>query len=148
VSESKLPPNIREFNEITGVVFAQLYAVFPMIQDIDAEVVARALGHSLGDKLESGRTFGDVLAHTVGWLTSEEFIRSFGAHPRQRVLLTTKALTAMNAIPEKLDRPIGPQLTEVVERGSSQEGKVRLAELVGTLFGSFTGSVAKSLRDG
>jgi hypothetical protein len=64
-----LPPNIREFNEITGVIFAQLYAVFPMIDDIDADAVAKALGHSLGDKLKSGRTFGEVLAYTVGELS-------------------------------------------------------------------------------
>lgn len=145
---NKLPANIREFNAITGVIFAQLYAVFPMIDDIDADVVARVLGHSLGDKLESGRTVGDVLAHTVGWLASEEFIRSFGAHPRQRVLLTTKALAAMNAIPEKLDRPIGSQIADAVKQGSSQEGKVKIAELVGTLFGSFAGSITKSIGGG
>jgi hypothetical protein len=148
VTDSKLPSNIREFNEITGVIFAQLYAVFPVIQNIDADGVAKTLGHSLGDKLESGRTFGDVLAYTVGWLASEEFIRSFGAHPRERVLLTTKALAAMNAIPEKLGRPLGPQLTDAVKQGASNEGKIKLAELVGTLLGSFTGSATKSISGG
>jgi len=148
MTDSKLAPNIREFNEITGVIFVQLYAVFPMIDDIDADAVAKALGHSLGDRLESGRTFGDVLAYTVGWLASEDFIRSFGAHPRQRVLLTTKALAAMNAVPEKLDRPLGSQITDAVKQGSSQEGKIKVAELVGTLFGSFAGSATKSIGGG
>ena len=148
MTESKLPPNIREFNEITGVIFAQLYAVFPMIDDIDADAVARALGHSLGDKLESGRTFGEVLAYTVGWLASEDFIRSFGAHPRQRVMLTTKALAAMNAVPEKLDQSLGSQITDAAKQGASGEGKIKLAELVGTLIGSFTGSAAKSIGGG
>jgi hypothetical protein len=84
----------------------------------------------------------------VGWLASEDFIRSFGAHPRQRVLLTTKALAAMNAVPEKLNRPLGSQITDAVKQGSSQEGKVKVAELVGTLFGSFAGSVTKSIGGG
>lgn len=51
-----LPPNICELNEITGVIFAKLYAVFPMLHDIDADAVAKVLGHSLDDKMESGRT--------------------------------------------------------------------------------------------
>jgi hypothetical protein len=47
VTDNKLPSSVREFNEITGVIFAQLYAAFPMIDDIDADAVAKALGHSL-----------------------------------------------------------------------------------------------------
>jgi hypothetical protein len=143
-----LPPNIREFNEITGVIFAELYTVFPMLLDIDADAVAKALGHLLGDKMESGRTFGDVLAHTVGWLASEEFIRSFGAHPRERVLLTTKALAAMNAVPERLNQSVGSQLADAAKQGSSDAGRIKLAELVGSLLGSFTGSAAKSMGGG
>ncbi len=143
-----LPLNIREFNEITGVIFAELYAVFPMLHDIDADAVAKALGHSLDDKMESGRTFGEVLANTVGRLASEGLIRPFGAHPRQRVLLTTKALAAMNAVPEKLGRSLGSQLADAAKQGSSEAGKIKLAELVGSLLGSFKGSAAKSIGGG
>ncbi len=141
-----LPANIREFNEITGVIFAKVYAAFPEIQDIDADEVARTLGHSLSDVLESGRTFGQMLAHTVGWLVSEGFMRSFGAHPRSRVILTTKALAAMNAIPEKLGQSIGSQIAAAANEGSSNVGKLKLAELVGTLIGNFVGSTAKSME--
>ena len=56
------PANIHEFNEITGVIFAQLYAAFPDLVDINADAVALALGHSLEDKLESGRTFAAMLS--------------------------------------------------------------------------------------
>jgi hypothetical protein len=148
MTDSKLPANIREFNEITGVIFAQLYAVFPGIQDINADAVANALGRSLNDKMESGRTFGEVLAYTVGWLVSEQFIRSFGAHPRERVLLTTKALAAMNAVPEKLNQSLGSQIADAAMQGSSNEGRLKLSELVGTFFGSFAGSAAKSIGSG
>ena len=119
-----------------------------MLHDINADAVAKALGHSLGDKMESGRTFGDVLAHTVGWLASEGFIHPFGVHPRERVLLTTKALAAMNAVPEKLGQSIGSQLADAAKQGASNAGKLKLAELVGTLLGSFTGSATKSIGGG
>lgn len=148
MTDPKLPPNIREFNEITGGIFGQLYAIFPAIKDIDATEVANALGHSLGDKLESGRTFGEVLAYTVGWLVSEAFIHSFGVHPRERVVLTTKALAAMNAIPEKLGPSLGSQFANAAKQSSSDAGKIKLAELVGTFLGSFAGSTAKSVGGG
>jgi hypothetical protein len=98
--------------------------------------------------MESGRTFGEVLAYTVGWLASEEFIHPYGAHPRQRVVLTAKALAAMNAVPEKLGRPLGSEIAEAAREGSSDAGKNKLAELVGTLLGSFTGSAVKSIGGG
>jgi hypothetical protein len=148
MTESKLPTNIREFNEITGVIFAQLYAVFPIVQNIDADEVAKLLGHSLIDRMESGRTFSEVLSYTVSWLVSEQFIHSSGAHPRERVCLTTKALAAMNAVPEKLNQSIGLQITDAAKRSSSNEGKLKLVELVGTLLGSFTGSATKSIAGG
>jgi hypothetical protein len=148
MADLNLPPNIREFNEITGVIFAQLYAVFPVLLDIDADAVAKTPGHSLSDKLESGRTFGEILSYTAGWLALEGFTHASGAHARSRVCLTTKALAAMNAVPEKLQQPLGSQLAEAAKQGSSDAGKLKLAELVGTLLGSFTGSVTKSVGGG
>ena len=44
MTEPKIPPNIREFNEVTGVIFAQLYAAFPDLIDINADAVAQTLG--------------------------------------------------------------------------------------------------------
>jgi hypothetical protein len=142
------PPNIREFNEITGVIFAQLYGAFPDVIDIKADTVAHILGHSLQDKLESGRTFAAMLSLTAGWLASEGFIRPFGDHPRSRVGLTSKALAAMNAVPEKLKESLGSQISEAVKDGTSEAGKRKLAELVGSLLGSFTGSAAKAIGSG
>ena len=148
MTNSKLPPNVREFNEITGVIFAQLYAVFPALLDIDADAVAKALGHSIDDRLESGRTFGELLAYTAAWLALEGFTHPSGPHSRSRVCLTTKALAAINAVPEKLNQSLGSQLAEAAKQGSSKAGKLKLAELVGTLLGSFTGSAAKSFNGG
>jgi hypothetical protein len=40
-----LPPNIVEFNTIAGLIFAQLYKVFPIVVDrIDREAIATAMG--------------------------------------------------------------------------------------------------------
>ena len=72
----------------------------------------------------------------------------FGVHPRERVLLTTKALAAINAVPEKLGQSIGSQLANAAKQGASNAGKLKLAELVGTLLGSFTGSATKSIGGG
>jgi hypothetical protein len=148
MTEPKIPPIIREFNEVTGVIFAQLYAAFPDLIDINADAVAQTLGHSLQDRLESGRTFGVVLSLTAGWLASEGFIHAFGDHARSRVCLTAKALAAMNAVPEKLDASFGIQITEAAEQGKSEDGKLKLGELVGSLLGSFAGSAAKAIGSG
>jgi hypothetical protein len=142
------PANIREFNEITGVIFAQLYAAFPDLTDINADRVAQALGHSRQDQLESGRTFAAMLSLTAGWLASEGFIHPFGDHALSRVCLTAKALAAMNVTLEKLSGSLGSQITDTVKEGPSEAGKRRLAELVGSLLGSFAGSVTKALGSG
>ena len=148
IIETKIPANIREFNEITGVIFARLYALFPDLVNIDAKVVAQALGHSLQATLESGRTFAEALSLTAGWLSAEGFTRHYGSHPLERVCLTTKALAAMNAVPQKLGSSLGAQLTQAAKQGTSEEGKRKLAELVGSLLGSFTGSAAKAIGSG
>ena len=49
-----LPPNIQEFNAITGVIFALLYVAHPM-KDLDAEEIASTLG--LSANMPSGRSF-------------------------------------------------------------------------------------------
>ena len=43
MTASELPPNIRDFNEITGVLFGRLYASFPNPKVIPAEAITQAL---------------------------------------------------------------------------------------------------------
>jgi hypothetical protein len=148
MAETVLPPNVREFNEISGVIFARLYESFPVVRDIDAKDIAKALGHNLTDTLPSGRSFHDVLIHTIGWLTVEGFVHRVGVHAMEKVMLTTKALAAMNAIPEKLGGPRGSQLVEATKEGASEEGKRKIAGVVGELFGSAVGGVIKTLGSG
>lgn len=54
----------------------------------------------------------------------------------------------MSTVPEKLGRSLGSQLADAAKQGTSDAGKLKLAELVGTLLGSFTGSAAKSIGGG
>jgi hypothetical protein len=49
-----LPSNIREFNEITAVIFGKLYESFPEPLMIDMNEAATRLGITVLDKLPSG----------------------------------------------------------------------------------------------
>jgi hypothetical protein len=147
MTDVQLLPNIREFNELTGAIFAQLYEAFPDLRDLNLEATAKILGRSIDEKLESGRPFRVMFTLTAGWLASEGFTHAFGDHPCSRVGLTTKALVAMNAVPEKLHQPLGAQLTEAAKQ-ESNAGRLKLAELMGTFFGSAVGTATKSLGAG
>jgi hypothetical protein len=35
-----VPANIQEFNQVAGLIFAQLYKIFPRIEDIDRNGIA------------------------------------------------------------------------------------------------------------
>jgi hypothetical protein len=72
--QSEIPSNIREFNEIAGVIFARLYQAFPVSLNLDRNWIAQSLGHQMSDKLPSGRPFNEVLIHTGHWLLTEGFI--------------------------------------------------------------------------
>ena len=144
-SPKPLPPNIQEFNEITAVIFAQLYISHPLPKNLEPDEVASVLGKLRSDILPSGRTFNDVFAHTLGWLVSQGFVLPLGNHPRERDLLTAKALTAMNVVPPSLNQSLGTQITEATKEGTSDTGKSKIAELMGNFFGGFAASAAKTI---
>jgi hypothetical protein len=144
----ELLPNIKEFNEITAVIFAQLYVSFPIDLKLEPVEVGKALGVSESSTLPSGRAFNEMFSHTLVRLIREGFVDSYGTYPRERCVLTTKAMTVMNVIPPNLKQPLGSELREAAENGASAANKSRMAELIGDFFGSFTGSVWKSLGNG
>jgi hypothetical protein len=145
MTDPKLRSNIREFSEIPGVIFSQLYESFPILRDIHPDEVARTLGLSPDGKMPSGRMFSDVLARTISWLDSEGFIHGAGLLPRQRVVLTAKALSAMSAVPPNLSRPLGSELADAASHASSETGKNKIVELVGNFVGSVLGSATKTI---
>jgi hypothetical protein len=145
MTASELPPNIRDFNEITGVLFGRLYASFPNPKVIPPEAITQALGlEGTQSPMSSGQPFNAVLVHTIDWLNREEFIRD-AVPPMGKFVLTTKGMAAMNAVPPSLSRPLGSELAEATEQASTEAGKRKISELIGELFGSALGSFTKNI---
>jgi len=75
------------------------------------------------------------------WLASEDYVRPVG----DRSVLTAKALAAMNAVPPALDQSRGTELVKASTQASTEEGKNRLIELVGTLFEKAAEGITKGM---
>ena len=138
-----LPPNIEEFNTITGLIFAQLYQAFPVqVPHIDRQAIAAVMdvGGDQSVKLKSGRSFADVLGSTVTWLIEENFIISRGPLAGERAVLSEKGLSALNAVPSGLKQPLGSELAEAARGDSSSGIAARIAEVMGSFSGGFTKS--------
>jgi hypothetical protein len=134
----KLPPNIQEFNEITAVIFAQLYSEHPLTKDLDIDEVAKVLGRSGTETLPSGRNFKDVFAHTLSWLIYQGYVYSNGSLPRERVQLTDKALFAMNVVPPSLNKSRGAELVEASKSASSASGREWVGQIISSITEGFT----------
>jgi len=95
-------------------IFVELCRSFPVPKDIDLVALAREMGSSPGEFLNSaelhweGATLpsGELLGHfygdTVRWLIVEGFIRSEHATGVQGLVLTAKALMVLDIMPEAL----------------------------------------------
>ena len=44
MTDPQLPPNMRDFNEITALILGQLYTSFPIPMKLDEDALASALG--------------------------------------------------------------------------------------------------------
>jgi hypothetical protein len=135
------PDNIVEFNQIVGLVFAQLYPQFPSVVDIDRLAIANALGAQSSDwnhRLPSGKTVGEQIADTIGWLNHQNYTHAMGAHPAERVTLSDKGLAALNAVPQGLSATVGSSLVSATNE--SRRDWSQVGDLVGGLFGGFTKS--------
>jgi hypothetical protein len=130
---------------MTAVIFSLLYQSFPVDRNLDPVEIATALRISdINANLPSGRSFNTVLIHTLALLIREGFVHSYGNLQRERCVLATKATTVMNVVPPNLTQPFASEITNAIQN-SSEAGKRRLAELMGSFFGSFAGSIWKSM---
>jgi hypothetical protein len=139
---AKPPENIVEFNQITGLVFAQLYAEFPSPVTINRSAIANALGAQSSDwshRLPSGKTVGDQIAGTIGWLNNQHYITSFGSHPAEYAVLTKEGLAALNAVPQGLSATVGSSLVNAAS--DTQRDWSKIGDLVGGALGGFTKSI-------
>jgi hypothetical protein len=142
---AETPPNINEFNQIAALVFAQLYRAFPVVADIDREAIAKALGVSeenwANHMLPSGRSFNDMLSGTIGWLMADNYTIGYGSSPSQSVMLTTKGLQVMNAVPSPLKETVGTELRKATETSSGPFDLSKIGDLIGGVIGGFTKSI-------
>ena len=138
-----VPLHIEEFNAVAGLIFSQLYRSFPNNVDIDRAGIARAMGIEDANwhdyQLPSGKKLGELIAYTIAWLNSQNYIFSSGAHPASRVVLTDKGLSAMNAIPSGLKQALGTELAEAEGRAPTV-GYGAVGELIGGIFGGYVKS--------
>jgi hypothetical protein len=150
MSETKLPPNIQEFNQITTVTFAELYIAFPMRKDLSLDEIAGKLGLSGAEAaLPSGRKFNDVFLNTLQWLGDEGYVHGlanpFAPSPTKGLILTSKALTSMNVVPPSLSgeaagEPLGPQILTAASDTTSVSGNTFITQVMGRFFGASSGS--------
>jgi hypothetical protein len=144
IDDSSIPPaNIVEFNRIAGLVFAQLYKQFPSPVDIDRLAIANAFGVTSSDwshQLPSGKTVGQQIANTVGWLNHQGYTFASGAHPAENVTLSEKGLAALNAVPQGLTVTLGSSLVSAASDARRDWSSV--GDLIGGIFGGLTKSIA------
>ena len=144
-SSSGPPANIQEFNRIAGLVFAQLYAQFPATIDIDRCAIAKALGAEGADwnhQLPSGKTVGEQIANTLGWLNHQGYTFAAGGHPAEHVILTEKGLVALNAVPQGLSVTVGSSLVSAASE--TRRDWSALGDVIGGFFGGYTKSMGGS----
>jgi hypothetical protein len=144
------PPNIDEFNKIAGLAFAQLYREFPVPVDINRGVIAKALGvpekgwpeKGWGDfMLPSGRSFATLLNTTIAWLKADEYTMAPGSDPSKSVVLTTRGLRVMNAVPSPLKETVGTELQRATEPNSGAFDLSKIGDLIGGTIGGLWKSV-------
>jgi hypothetical protein len=91
--------------------------------------------------LLSGRSFNDMLSGTIGWLVADKYAIAYGSSPSQMVLLTTKGLQVMNAVPSPLKETVGTELRKATETNSGPFDLSKIGDLIGRVIGGFTKSI-------
>jgi|ERR1700722_15518277 len=139
------PPNIDDFNKIAALIFTQLYREFPVPADIDIDAIAKALGAAEQDRgnfmLLSGRSFDAMLNKTIGWLYADKYTMALGPGLSKGVVLTTKGLRAMNAVPSPLKETVGTELRKATETNSGAFDLSQIGDLIGGTIGGLWKSV-------
>jgi hypothetical protein len=139
--------NISEFNTIAGLILTELLVSHPIRKDIEPDTIMAAMGvsHPMLE-LKSGHMFKEMFSATLAWLVQEDFIHSSGTSPRQRAVLTTKALAALNAVPSAIGgRTIGESLGDLKQIEKTEDRRGMIASLFGDFIGAAAASYTKSM---
>ncbi|MBP0439550.1 hypothetical protein [Tianweitania sediminis] len=142
--------NIERFNTIVGLVFEQLYRAFPVPITIDEPAIAKAMGLTVELKyhdddprfppvaqignFDDGSSFNGMLWAALPWLVDEGYIRAQGQVRSEEAVLTSKALSILNAAPESLGGTLGAKLTGLAKEAGSEAGRAVINGVVGQIF--------------
>lgn len=150
--------NIDFFNEIAGLVFAQLYEAFPIPIEIDRVSIAEQMAVEMGapirgdspvrrvqsfGQLPNGVPFYQMSNATLIWLRDEGFIKARGEWCDRDVCLTSKALAILNATPDFMQQSLGSKITEAVKETGAEARREGISKVVGEILGA----AAKSLMN-
>lgn len=141
--------NLEEFSTIAGLILRTAFSDFPVGTDVDFNAIARSMGlNDMYANLDSGRPFSTVAGHTLKWLIDNDYVRGPSNLPKARVTVTDKGFVAM-----RNKSPVtGVSFTDEIEKASravdTNEGRQKLAEVVGSFFGSAMSSFTKGIAGG
>lgn len=140
--------NIEMFNQVVGLIFAQLYRQFPMAEQMDYEVMAEKLGVEARDyhppdgvitprmreygEVLDGMNFESFVDQAVAFLVAEGFLQQ----ERYDYRLSARALTILNAPITGLDESLGKKLTGAVKQAGTETGRAAISETVGQIIGA------------
>jgi hypothetical protein len=151
----QLPPNIIEFNQMSGVVLSKLFKEFPTPLSLKPDEIATAFGFKNGnDKLPSGRTVAAIMHHTCDRLTTARFIetiREMGMDGSRSCVLAERGYGMMTKpLLASSSRPAGTDISEAAkpENVSTSAGKSKLVDLMATFFGRAAGEFTKTVTGG
>ena len=116
--------NIDQFNEIAGLVFAELFESFPLRNDLSPTEIANA---------KEEYDF-KIAYETIRWLSAYGYIETSGGclNGDCQATLTPKGFGVLNVIPEGIKEKsssYGQLITEAAKETALEQGKKGLGEL-------------------
>jgi hypothetical protein len=141
--------NDREFATIALLILQRGYSNFPMPGDTDFNLMAQSMGlHNIYDKLDSGRAFYVLAGGTLKWLVDEGYVRAKQILPKDSITLAEKGYVAMNKKSPISGISFGKEIEQVTQSAGTAEGRQKIAEIVGSFFGSAASSFTKGISGG
>ena len=137
--------NFQEFSAIAALILQKAHSNFPIGSDIEFNAVAQSMGLSdMKAKLDSGRDFTTVAAYTLKWLMDNGYVSAAGILPKDRVSITDKGLAALRA-KSSGGLSFGEEIAKVSSTANTNEGRQKLAEVIGSFIGSAAASFTKGM---
>ena len=119
----------------------------------NTDSIAHQMGVASPDDavLPSGRPFKQIVGFTLTWLADEGYIRRLNgefdiSRPWNDLILSEKGLSALNAVPPSIGKPVGSHLRNLSDQSpGAPAASQKIAEVVGSFIGAGIGAVTKSM---